>query len=78
MEVIKPGVYVHFKGGRYNVLGTAVHRDSGRVDVIYHKLYSEDRSWESKPLSEFTETITRGDYTGPRYRLEWANTDGPK
>ena len=31
-----PGIYRHYKGGHYRVIGIAQHHDSGAKVVIYH------------------------------------------
>jgi len=75
--MIPTGSYVHFKGGRYRVVGVAIHRETGTQWVVYHKLYGEDRGLEVKTLEEFTERVERGEYKGPRYKLEYSNAKGP-
>ncbi len=76
--MITPGVYIHFKGGRYDVIGEAIYRETGQRYVVYHKMYGEDRTLELRPLEEFNETVTRDEYTGPRFKLEYSNQSGPK
>ena len=39
MDTIKLGKYRHFKGGEYQVIGTARHSESLQVMVIYKPLY---------------------------------------
>ncbi len=59
------GLYRHYKGGLYRVLGTATHSETEAPYVVYAPLKS-NRLW-IRPLAMFTETITVGDYYGPRF-----------
>lgn len=34
-----PGIYRHYKGDLYVVLGTARHHETGRVGVVYHPVF---------------------------------------
>ena len=38
MGDIEPGIYVHYKGSRYLVLGVAEHSETGEKFVIYSPL----------------------------------------
>jgi hypothetical protein len=52
----QPGVYRHYKGKLYDVLGTAVHSETGERLVVYRPQYGERGLWV-RPLSMFTETL---------------------
>ncbi|BBI59517.1 hypothetical protein HSBAA_08230 [Vreelandella sulfidaeris] len=56
-----PGIYRHYKGNLYEVLGTAQHSESEEHLVVYRALYGEYGLWV-RPLAMFTETVTRGPY----------------
>lgn len=45
----EPGVYRHFKGGTYQVLGVGVHTETQRPYVIYHPAGEP-----TKPMASFT------------------------
>jgi len=62
------GIYEHFKGNRYLVTGVALHSETGEPLVIYRALYG-DYILSARPVSMFTETVERGQYTGPRFKL---------
>lgn len=63
---LQPGKYRHFKGKEYELIGIASHSETLEPMVVYRALYSEQGLWV-RPLSMWTETVTRDDYTGPRF-----------
>ncbi len=79
---IEPGIYKHFKGKLYFVLGLAWSRndptDPAKAEVIYHPLYQvENLGWRRDiTLEEFLEHIDCSEpfnYSGPRFVkvLDW-------
>jgi len=40
-EIVKGGLYRHFKGMYYYVLDVATHSETGEKLVVYQKLYDE-------------------------------------
>lgn len=75
MDDIKAGIYQHFKGGRYEVLGTARHSETEEALVVYRPLYGEGGLWV-RPLAMFTEPVERDGMTQPRFRYVEAAPDG--
>ncbi len=67
-EQIKLGRYRHFKGGEYEVIGVARHSEGLEDMVVYRPLYNDTGLWV-RPLSMFTETITREGKTFPRFEF---------
>lgn len=68
---ITPGVYRHFKGRYYLVLGEALHSETQEEMVVYQPLYGEPR-WFVRPKAMFQETVERDgvclarfEYVGP-------------
>jgi hypothetical protein len=59
--------FVHFKGGRYRLLGFARSSESEELMVVYQTLYGESGMWV-RPAKMFFETITRDGVTQPRFR----------
>ena len=51
-----PGKYKHYKGGLYEVYGTATHSETSETLVVYRPLYGEGALWV-RPLSMFTESV---------------------
>ena len=64
---LKPGKYRHFKGNEYELLGIATHSETLEPMVIYRALYGEGGLWV-RPASMWTETVSKGDYCGPRFQ----------
>ena len=55
--LVRPGIYRHYKGPSYEVVGTATHSETEETLVVYRALYGEFGLWV-RPLAMFTETVT--------------------
>ena len=66
---IKPGIYRHFKGNRYEVIGTAKHSETLEEMVVYRALYGEGGLWV-RPASMWLETVERDGQAFQRFTLE--------
>lgn len=64
-----PGIYRHYKGSLYEVLGTAQHSENEGLLVVYRALYGEFGLWV-RPLEMFTESVTVEGHTQARFALE--------
>ncbi len=53
---LKSGVYVHYKGGEYKVMGVAIHSETLEELVVCQALYGNRLFWV-RPLSMFSETV---------------------
>ena len=62
----KPGIYRHFKGNLYEVIGIASHSETLEPMVVYRALYGERGLWV-RPAAMFLETVTRDGVTVPRF-----------
>ena len=56
MNIIPLGVYRHYKGNKYEVVGFAKHSETLEDMVIYKALYGEKSMWV-RPLSMWSEEI---------------------
>ncbi|MDR2558123.1 MAG: DUF1653 domain-containing protein [Oscillospiraceae bacterium] len=56
MNPILLGVYKHYKGNKYEVVGFAKHSENLEDVVIYKALYGSKQTWV-RPLSMWEETI---------------------
>jgi hypothetical protein len=61
-----PGRYRHYKGGEYQVIGTARHSETDELLVVYRCLYDNDSLWV-RPLAMFTETVLVDGREVPRF-----------
>ena len=66
---LKLGLYEHYKGNKYQVLGVAIHNETLKELVIYKALYSERLIWV-RPLKMFLETVKIDGKIRPRFRYE--------
>ncbi len=55
---IKPGIYKHFKGNKYEVLFCAKHSETEEDMVVYRALYGERGLWV-RPAAMWNEKIIR-------------------
>ena len=71
-ESIKPGVYQHFKGNIYHVLGVAENTETQELTVVYIPQYGQYKGkLANRSLSMFIEEVDKPEhnYKGPRFAL---------
>ena len=68
----RPGLYHHYKGNDYRVLGLARHSETQEVVVVYQALYGERGLWV-RPATMFSETVLHDGQRVPRFAFA-----GPK
>ena len=66
---IQPGIYRHFKGNRYEVIGIANQSETMEPMVVYRALYGEQGLWV-RPAAMWSEIVDKPDYHGPRFVKE--------
>ena len=64
---VPPGRYRHYKGGEYEVLGTARHSETLEPMTLYRALYGQRGLWV-RPAAMFQESVEIGGLTLPRFR----------
>ena len=62
----KPGLYRHYKGNDYRVLGLARHSETLEPLVVYEALYGERGLWV-RPAVMFAETVEIAGRRVPRF-----------
>ena len=65
---VRKGIYRHFKGKEYEVLGTALNCETLEETVIYKALYGEGKLW-IRPKWEFTESFLRDNKVIKRFEF---------
>jgi hypothetical protein len=73
MNIPKSGIYEHYKGNRYQVLGIARHSETLEELVVYRALYDSeefgpDALW-ARPVEMFAETVRVKGKPVPRFRF---------
>ena len=72
MEEIKPGIYKHYKGNKYEVLFLATHSETLEQVVVYKALYESDDFGKDalwvRPLKMFQETVEIDGKKVPRFQ----------
>ncbi len=63
------GIYRHYKGQRYRVLGTARHSETLEPLVVYQALYGDFGLWV-RPAAMFCESVVLEGQTVARFALE--------
>ncbi|MBB3184858.1 hypothetical protein FHR95_002433 [Halomonas fontilapidosi] len=69
----RPGIYRHYKGPLYEVIGVAWHSETEEPLVVYRALYGDYGLW-TRPLDMFLETVEVRGEPVPRFALEKAFT----
>ncbi len=71
-ELIKHGIYRHYKGDYYIVEDVAIHTESGEELVIYRGLYDDGKHLYARPKAMFLSEASAEDCPGAqqKYRFE--------
>lgn len=75
ITALQPGLYRHYKGALYSVLGTARHSETEEWLVVYQPQYGERGLWV-RPLDMFTEQVLVEGKPVPRFRYVGAADEG--
>ncbi len=66
--MVKPGLYQHYKGNLYRVLGISRHSETLEELVVYQALYGDYGLWV-RPRSMFSEDISFEGKIVPRFKF---------
>ena len=71
-KTIKSGTYEHYKGKKYEVIGTAYNSETYEQMVVYRALFVSDEFGKDalwvRPLAMFIETVEVDGITVPRFK----------
>ncbi len=68
-QQVKVGAsYVHYKGGKYKVMGLAILEATDKPYVVYQALYGDQLTF-LRPVSEWLEVVERDNQRFERFRL---------
>lgn len=65
---LKAGLYEHYKGNLYEVIGVATHSEDESALVVYRANYGEQGLWV-RPLSMFVEDVIVNGEPVPRFKF---------
>jgi len=65
---MKLGVYQHYKGNKYEVLGVAKHSETLEKMVVYKALYGDNQIWV-RPLEMFLGIVEKDDEKVERFKF---------
>lgn len=65
---MKLGIYQHFRGNYYQVLGVSRHSETLEELVVYQALYGDFGLWV-RPINMFTEEVRDGSKLVPRFKF---------
>jgi len=70
--LVQPGLYRHYKGKEYTVIGVACHSETQEEMVVYRQEYGDHGLW-GRPKAMFMEMVAvngqteaRFEYLGPK------------
>lgn len=68
MADLEPGLYQHYKGNFYQVIGLCRHSESLDILVVYQALYGDYGLWV-RPLEIFQSTVEQNGKQVPRFKF---------
>lgn len=68
VDRLKLGIYKHYKGNLYRVIGLARHTETGEELVTYQSLYGDFGLW-ARPRAMFEEIIQVNGKETPRFEF---------
>jgi cyclomaltodextrinase / maltogenic alpha-amylase / neopullulanase len=69
---LKPGIYQHYKGNLYQVLGVCRHSETLEEMVVYMAMYGSF-GWWVRPLDMFMETVEKDGNKMERFKFTGQN-----
>ena len=66
-DKLKLGIYEHYKGNKYEVIGIAKHSETMEEFAVYRALYGDCNLW-IRPIEMFLETVEINEEKIPRFK----------
>ena len=66
--MVELGLYRHFKGGEYRVLGVARHSETWEEMVLYEPLYASEVKFVVRPMRMFSDLVEFEGERVPRFK----------
>ncbi|MBI2550932.1 DUF1653 domain-containing protein [Candidatus Uhrbacteria bacterium] len=66
--MLQPGIYEHYKGNQYEVIGVAQHEETLEEFVVYRALYGGHQLW-IRPRKVFEEMVDVDGKMVPRFKF---------
>ena len=68
MSTVKKGIYKHYKGGEYRVIGEAKNSENKGIEIIYQDIKDENKIWV-RPREMFLEEVEVEGEKKPRFEF---------
>lgn len=65
--LLEPGMYRHYKGNEYNVIGVGKDTETEEWVVIYQPRYTSEIAYWVRPYAMFTDTVLLEQGNVPRF-----------
>jgi hypothetical protein len=67
-DSVPVGMYRHYKGNLYMVIGVSENTETGELDVVYHRVYDKKMKLWHRPISMFKENVEVNGNLIPRFK----------
>jgi len=65
---VEQGIYEHFKGNQYEVLGVALHTETLEPMIVYRPQYESSAEYWVRPYNMFFDMVEKDGWQVPRFR----------
>ncbi len=68
VPTVDPGIYEHYKGNRYEVVGVGLDSETEQPVVIYKPLYETNFAYWVRPYEMFVGRVEKDGQSIPRFK----------